>query len=326
MVIKLPENCICKVGNEIFYETNSFIFKLMANLTREDIELSIVSHIIWRNIVYLCESNSKMTCIKVYLTGNNSLIRSNKEILANELLKNQNGIPIPSNLYVIWKPTTYIDCIIISEWLDGCSLKQCLKTSFNLTLNFFLPEVFKHLNSLWGSKVILQMESFAQNTADERFFNNYGFSHDDCFAYLKQTQPKHLDKISQLWSLFKKSTPYYTNSNIINGDISGKDYIFTYNGLYCIDWESFSLGSPIIDLAGLYYSVAHFYINDYEKEKRIFDIIYKYHKFNINNFGFYFSERFIAAYLISDKLISKKRLEWNIERATQFLSGQMLFE
>ena len=248
-------------------------------------DLTSVSRLIKRNIVFKTIINNKPYAIKVYFQDNN-IERHNKEENIYKYFMKHNIINVPR---VITSINSNMGPIIVIEWIEGTSIKKEMKQG--LPIND-LYSMYNDMNKIWN----LDINDFPNIEVDKFGIDNRLSNNLDTIIELIRSYKPNIDfneLISLYNDLYNNINPHF--DRVINSDISAHEYIIKDNKGYWIDFERFCIGDPNNDLARSFMSLTNGIINRKEDINKVYDICKEQQYFNKNVFIYYLIEKVICS-------------------------------
>lgn len=286
--------CYMSPGNEL-YLNDRYINLIKSFFKKEGRQIKnfeLVSRLCWKNIVIKVElDNSEILSVKFILNSCSPRRRLISERYFGYLvLYAPNMIRVVNCAQVVMCEEDFLYAMVIRNWIEGISYMDFLKTDFNLFKTDCLPTIIEVCNKLWGTE-----NTIAEHLNCTSIIERHGFSVEDVFGIYKSNP-----LLQQ--TLYEKYCLHYPHNEkrcLINSDFSLHEFIFDENNqLNIIDWEDTCIGNPIIDIAGIFYSIFHQIASvlDYESVlafSRYYLMAFKLE--NLDDFIFYFIERFVMA-------------------------------
>lgn len=255
------------------------------------VKLELTSRLCEKNLVYkVVISNDSIYSVKLFLNKQNP---SQRLKLEQEIINIQKEYCFHtfrakdiSHYQIIDDHVFY--AITVRPWIMGVSFKDVLKENFPKFNVLCLPTIKQIGNELWNS----QVSSDVIPVLSSVFMRNR-FDIDFLYTIYPVDLVKNLEFVHN--SLIPESQVF----RLINGDISLHEFLIEDSGdMYIIDWEELSLGDPVIDIAGVFYSIFEHLVKIMTLEE-ILEYAKKYLVFfNINcnrDFAYHFLERVVMA-------------------------------
>ena len=107
---------------------------------------------------------------------------------------------------------------------------------------------------------------------------------------------------------------------IINSDPSLYEFIFCTDKIIWIDWEYVNLGSQLVDIASLYYSIANNLWKDEKMDGICLDFFAR--DIDIDNrklFGLFLLRKVITCDEFTEYIEPVEKLQWGLEKSLRFL-------
>lgn len=294
----------------------------------EKFEIKLKSRLVWRNVVYRaisCNKNIDL-CIKIFLNE----YLSNLRFMSELQFENHKDIKIdsPPIIYYVKQPSEYIKGVIIRPWINSPSAMDELISNPNMFLENKFPIISTNFKKLWNADL---NSTFCNNikiirpihiNANDMFNDRLPLRFDEAFLLCKHQRPKLAKQIEYLqkkYEGFKYDSPKLLK--LINGDPSMHELFLKENRVYWIDWENIMINDPMIDVAGIYYSMANNFYNNLKLQNLIFNNIieaFEVEKFDV--LGFYFTERVITSELVTQGSSCDEHFIWGIEKAIELIN------
>lgn len=274
-------------------------------------EIEICSRLMWKNIVYYCRVKNKEYSIKIYSDINNSFKRRMIEKEMYSVIPKFN-INVPKIIYCKGD-------ILITEWIRGNSLKELVNMNGVKKQKNKIIELLKNYEDIWeydGDINLLQKNKMTKDKGPGTFYTRTNHTKGEIFSKFRHI--KGIDILEEFYDIIQEkeiSTP-----KIINSDISLYEVIYNESGKFWIDFESFSLGDPNNDLAGIFYSLSNSIIDKKEEIQCLFDIIKNNKYFNYDKFIFYLIERVLSASYLQEIYTINEELNFFIDFILKILA------
>lgn len=278
-------------NSSIIQSANAMVFDYCKRAIGIPISHVLVSRIYEKNLVYkITISDGAVYSVKLFLNRNNPSQRYNLE---NEILNIQKNCRFHTFrtkdiLFSHVLNDNEFYALTIRPWIAGTSTKDILRDSF-LTFNTLcLPLIKEACNELWEKTPISDAIPVLSSVFSRNAFNT---------GLLSKVYPE--DIVERFQSMHKQLNPKSQALSLINGDISLHEFLLVENGdMYVIDWEELSIGDPIIDIAGIFYSIFEEQIKKMNLAEMM-EYVKKYFEyFSVNrktDFAYHFLERVAMA-------------------------------
>ena len=289
-----------------------------------------ISRIFTNNIVYKASAieHNIFLCVKTYLNSNNASYRfATEKKFTNDYF---NEIHHMEETNFIRLRDDDIYGISIRKWVEGNSAMDMLLKNPKRFLNEDANKIIHLMKRVWGYSEKSEPFQYLK-------FNNVNLINsleNYITAIVKEVhiQCEHLllkrGSIERLINALKKEVYLaYRNNNfydfkitIINSDPSLYEFIFCTDKIIWIDWEYVNLGSQLVDIASLYYSIANNLWKDEKMDGICLDFFAR--DIDIDNrklFGLFLLRKVITCDEFTEYIEPVEKLQWGLEKSLRFL-------
>ena len=307
--------------------------KQMLNTIRPNgvFDFKLISRIDWQNLVFCSRDiySEEKIAIKIFLNTFSARERYLRDIYFSELLsKEMKLFKSVEILYHEVFSSGKVEGVFVQQWIPGITWMSKMQMDFECFVKNDLGKLKKIFQELWELSIDIENDKEPNRVLFEIDTNHpsslkykLGLSEELAFRCLYNRLPLLSDKVSQLQFFYRNYRNKTADKCMVNGDPSAHELIIYDGFVKWIDWEYVLYGYPMMDIAYMFYSLAHNYYNDENKLKRLEERYFEVFDIYKNPmFIFYFIEKIV---MVENATSCKNDIEilfWSINYAHELIN------
>lgn len=290
--------------------------------------LTVVSRLMWRNVVFRAHSESRLPdfAVKVFMQSSSADRRFEAErLFTTGMLPSNLSVDVPVVDHATRSEQPEVFGVVVRQWIPGESLMTMYRATPDHVVDYALPAILDGLEALWRlpppptllARIPrdMRLRTIAGELAERMGTTRLGLLH----SLPQSSRLRGL--VAAAERLCDTDVVGLSDVRLVNGDTSAHDWVSFRGKWLGLDWETSTTLDPVVDLAGLYNSLGHQFIERLALAKRLEKVICdRVPAGKRALFAFYFLERVVASAALTQNQLSEPVLAWELRTACALAS------